>query len=41
MLEDTVFTDDASSTWQAILYGLDLLKRGFIWFVGDGQRIRI
>lgn len=40
-LEDTVFASNASSTWQAIHHGLELLKRGLVWRVGDGQQIRI
>ncbi|XP_073363229.1 uncharacterized protein [Aegilops tauschii subsp. strangulata] len=40
-LEDTVFSGNASSTWQAIQYGLELLKKGIVWWVGDGQNIRI
>jgi hypothetical protein len=40
-LEDTVFSANASSTWQAISHGLDLLKKGLIWRVGNGQCIRI
>ncbi|KAI4973134.1 hypothetical protein ZWY2020_028842 [Hordeum vulgare] len=38
---DMVFTGNASPTWQAITYGLDLLKRGIIWRVGTGEQIRI
>ena len=40
-LEDTVFTGNASSSWQAISHGLDLLKRGLIWRVGNGKSIRV
>ena len=40
-LEDTVFTGNASSSWQAISHGLDLLKKGLIWRVGNGRSIRI
>jgi hypothetical protein len=40
-LEDTVFSTNASSTWQAISHGLDLLKKGLVWRVGNGQSIRI
>ena len=40
-LEDTVFTGNASSTWQAITYGLELLKKGLLWRIGDGQKVRI
>lgn len=37
----SVFSGNASSSWQAILYGLELLKKGPIWRVGNGQSIRI
>jgi hypothetical protein len=30
-LIDTVFSGNGSSTWQAIEYGLQLLKQGVIW----------
>ena len=40
-LEDTVFTGNASSSCQAISHGLDLLKRGLIWRVGNGRNIRV
>jgi hypothetical protein len=37
----TVFAGTTSQTWRAIEYGLDLLKQGIIWKVGDGSSIRI
>ena len=37
---DTVFTGNGSSTWHAIEYGLQLLKKGAIWRVGNGAKIR-
>ncbi|XP_045086650.1 uncharacterized mitochondrial protein AtMg00310-like [Aegilops tauschii subsp. strangulata] len=40
-LEDTVFAGNASSSWQAITYGLELLKKGLVWRVGNGQNVRI
>jgi len=40
-LIDTTFCSNASTTWQAIMHGLDLLKQGFIWRVGNGSQIRI
>ncbi|KAE8802566.1 Methionine S-methyltransferase [Hordeum vulgare] len=40
-LEDTVFSENASSTWQAIQYGLELLKKGLVLRVGNGESIRI
>jgi hypothetical protein len=36
---DTVFTADASPAWRGIEHGLELLKKGIIWRVGDGSRI--
>lgn len=35
-LLDTVFSGNGSSVWKGILHGLDLLKRGVIWRVGNG-----
>jgi hypothetical protein len=40
-LEDMVFAGNASSSWQAIQYGLELLKKGLVWRVGDGSQIFI
>jgi hypothetical protein len=40
-LQDTVFPRGASSSWQAIQHGLELLKKGLIWHVGNGQSIRV
>ena len=40
-LEDKVFTGNASSSWQAISHGLELLKKGLIWRIGDGRSIRV
>ncbi|KAK1678993.1 hypothetical protein QYE76_039841 [Lolium multiflorum] len=39
-LLDTVFTGNGSSTWHAIEYGLELIKQGAIWRVGNGAQIR-
>ncbi|KAG2657216.1 hypothetical protein PVAP13_1KG187831 [Panicum virgatum] len=40
-LVDTSFCSNASSTWQSILHGLELLKQGVIWRIGDGRKVRI
>jgi len=40
-LVDTAFCSKASATWQSIMYGLELLKQGIIWRVGNGTQIRI
>lgn len=31
----------ASQTWRSIEYGIELLKKGIIWWIGDGASIRI
>jgi hypothetical protein len=40
-MHDTVFSGNASPTWQGVQHGLELLKKGIIWRVGDGTPIRI
>ena len=40
-LEDTVFPANASPAWQGIQHGLQLLKKGLIWRIGDGRSTRI
>lgn len=40
-LLDTVFTGQPSSTWTAIAHGLELLKEGMIWRIGNGESVRI
>lgn len=40
-LIDTVTPANASPTWNAILHGLDLLKQGLIWRIGNGSSVRI
>jgi hypothetical protein len=40
-LIDTVFAGNPSSTWTTISHGLDLLKKGVIWRVGNGRNIRV
>ena len=40
-LVDTVFTGNASSTWKANEFGLELLTKGIIWRMGDGATVPI
>jgi hypothetical protein len=40
-LQDMVFAGNASSTWQAILHGLELLKKCLIWRIGNGQQVPV
>lgn len=40
-LVDTVFTGNASSSWQTIEFGLQLVKNGIIWRIGCGEGVRI
>lgn len=40
-LVDAAFSSNASYTWQSILHGLELLKKGIIWRIGCGSQVRI
>jgi hypothetical protein len=40
-ITDTVFRAEASPVWHGIEHGLELLKKGIIWRIGDGKNIRI
>jgi len=40
-LLDTAFPLQSSPAWKAIMHGLDLLKKGVIWRVADGTKIKI
>ena len=39
-LLDTVFSSSSSAVWKGIVHGLELLKKGIIWRVGDGTLIK-
>lgn len=38
---DTVFRGDASPAWRGIEHGLELLKEGMIWRIGNGEKVDI
>ena len=38
---DTVFSGEASQAWRGIEFGLELLRKGVIWRIGNGNCIRI
>jgi hypothetical protein len=40
-LLDTVFHSNSSSCWNGVEHGIQLLKKGIIWRVGNGKTIRI
>jgi hypothetical protein len=40
-LIDIVFPCEVSPTWRSIEHGLDLLKKGLIWHVRSGSKVRI
>ena len=40
-LLDTVFPVNSSPVWKGIEYGLELLKKGVIWRIGNGQMVKI
>jgi hypothetical protein len=40
-LTDTAFIQNSSPGWQGVCHGLELLKKGVIWRVQDGSKIRI
>jgi hypothetical protein len=40
-LMDTAFIQNTSPGWQGIMHGLELLKRGAMWGIGNGENVRI
>jgi hypothetical protein len=40
-LHDTVFSANASPSWQGVQHGLDLLKRGLLWHIGNGEILNL
>lgn len=40
-LLDTAFIQNQSRSWQGIVHGLELLKRGIIWRIGTGSSVKI
>jgi hypothetical protein len=40
-LLDTAFIQNTSQSWQGVMHGLELLKKGAIWRVGCGSQIKI
>jgi hypothetical protein len=39
-LLDTAFIQQQSQSWQGVLHGLELLKKGIIWRTGDGCKVK-
>jgi hypothetical protein len=40
-LIDTAFIQNQSQTWKGIVHGLELLKKGIVWRIGDGSKVKI
>jgi hypothetical protein len=40
-LTDAAFVKNPSPGWQGIMHGLELLKKGVIWRIGNGRKVRI
>jgi hypothetical protein len=38
---DTIFRSEASPVWHGIEHGLELVKQGIVWRIGDGKNTRI
>jgi hypothetical protein len=37
----SAFIQNQSQTWQGIVHGLELLKKGVIWRIGSGSKVKI
>jgi hypothetical protein len=40
-LLDTAFIQNSSPSWQGVMHGLELLKEGAIWRIGNGSEVKI
>jgi hypothetical protein len=40
-LLDTAFIQNTSASWQGVMHGLELLKKGAIWRIGSGSQVKI
>lgn len=40
-ITDIAFPSVSSPTWKGIVHGLELLKKGLIWRIGDGRKTKI
>jgi hypothetical protein len=40
-LTDTALIQNPSPCWQGITHGLELLKKGIVWKIGNGEKVRI
>lgn len=36
-----MFATDASPTWRGVEHGLELLKKGLLWRISTGEKVRI
>lgn len=40
-LVDTAFGGNTSPSWKGVIYGLELLKQGIVWRIGNGRSVRM
>jgi hypothetical protein len=40
-LIDSAFIQNQYQTFQAIIYGLELVKKGLVWRIGNGTKVKI